>query len=76
MPILENPSQLPKDNVFKQWLFDQMDKGSPVIVEYALNSIIYRTVLIDEYHIKTYFSKTNIKLDSEYYDASYFYKVL
>lgn len=60
---------------FKRWLSDELRKNSPFIVEYALQNYIYNTVLIDEYHIKTYFSKTYVKLNNTY-DVSYFYKIL
>ena len=59
----------------KKWLSSQARTGCPVVVEYALQDYIYNTVLIDEYHIKTYFSKTYITLDNNY-DTSYFYKTL
>ena len=61
--------------LFKKWLFNEMQKGIPVTIEYELNKPIYNTVLIDEYHIKTYFPKTYIKLDNTY-NVSYFYKTL
>lgn len=60
---------------FKRWLSSEMRKGSPFIVEYALQNYIYNTVLIDEYHIKTYFPKTYVKLNNTY-NVSYFYKIL
>lgn len=59
----------------KKWLSSQARTGCPVVIEYALQDYIYNTVLIDEYHIKTYFSKTYITLDNNY-DTSYFYKTL
>lgn len=60
---------------FKRWLSNELRKGSPFVVEYALQNYIYNTVLIDEYHIKTYFSRTYVKLNNTY-DVSYFYKIL
>lgn len=61
--------------VLKQWLFNQMKLGFPVIIEYPLQNFTYNTVLIDEYHIKTFFPRTYIKINNTY-DVSYFYKII
>lgn len=62
-----------------QWfcalLLEQLKTEHPVVVEYALLTYRYRTVLIDEYHAKTYYPKTFVKLNA-LYDVSYFYKGL
>lgn len=76
IPILENTNNINATPiiVFKNWLRSQVYNGTPVIIEYTLDEPIYKTVLLDEYHINTYFNKTNILLNNNYYDASYFYK--
>lgn len=68
------PDPNDKEVTFKNWLRHQIESGIPLIVEYPLNSFKYKTVLIDEYHINTYFNKTNIKINNDY-DVSYFYKI-
>jgi hypothetical protein len=58
---------------FANLLLEQLKTEHPVVVEYALLTYRYRTVLIDEYHAKTYYPKTFVKLNA-LYDISYFYK--
>lgn len=60
---------------FRKWLSNELKKGIPFTIEYELQNYIYNTVLIDEYHVKSYFPKTYVKLNNSY-DVSYFYKTL
>ena len=60
---------------FKQWLFKQIKLSSPVIIEYQYAEPKYITTQIDEYHLKTYYPSTYVKLNKEY-NVSYFYKSL
>lgn len=57
----------------RRWLYNEMISNRPFIVEYALEQNIYRTVYIDEYHIKTFYNKTYVKFNDDY-NISFFYK--
>ena len=65
-----------KISAFKNWLSNELKNEDPFIVEYELSSIKYKTVLLDEYHIDTYYPNTFIKVNNDDYDVSYFYKSL
>lgn len=43
---------------FKKYLRSKFTSDNPIIVEYLLNETKYKSVLLDEYTIKTYFNKT------------------
>ncbi len=58
-----------------EFLFNEFTTSTPFIVEYALDTPIYKFELLDEYHIHTYYPHTNISLDGDY-DISYFYKAI
>ena len=75
VPAMECEDTESITTTFKRWLSNELRKGAPFVIEYALQNYIYNTVLIDEYHIKTYFSKTYVKLNNTY-NVSYFYKIL
>jgi hypothetical protein len=57
------------------WLNAKLTSENPIIVEYPLADFRYKTVLLDEYHVKTYFPSTTLSIDKDY-DISYFYKSL
>ena len=59
----------------QDWLFNELVSEHPFMVEYALEQYIYKTVLLDEYRVKTYFPNTFVTLSGNY-DVSYFYKAL
>ena len=61
---------------FKHWLSQELKNEDPFIIEYELNKPRYKTVLLDEYHIDTYYPNTFIKVNNDNYDVSYFYKSL
>jgi hypothetical protein len=60
---------------FRNKLFGMLTDGTPVITEYALSESRYRTVLIDEYHIDTFYNTTFVSTN-ETKRVSYFYKTL
>lgn len=60
---------------FKKWINNQLIYKTPFMVQYPLSNYIYKTYLLDEYHIHTVYPKTNIEIDDNY-DISYFYKAL
>ena len=57
----------------KRFLTHRLLSDNPVIVEYPLASFRYKSVLLDEYHIKTFYPSTIFSIDGNY-DISYFYK--
>ena len=59
----------------RRWFYTQLNNKSPFVLEYALANYSYKTILIDEYHINTYFPITYVKTDRNYV-VSYFYKQL
>lgn len=67
----------PEDMVrpFRNKLFGMLTDGTPAITEYALSESRYRTVLIDEYHIDTFYNTTFVSTN-ETKRVSYFYKTL
>lgn len=64
----DNPTQALIDYIKSEY-----DDEHPFIIEYALLTYKYRTILIDEYHAKTYFPRTLVRLN-DFYNISYFYK--
>ena len=48
---------------FKGFLRKQIIDYKPFIVEYLLDKPIYKSVLLDEYHVKTFFKNTSIKIN-------------
>lgn len=60
-------------NELSKLLTTKLLSDSPVIVEYPLAQYRYKTVLLDEYYIKTRFPSTVFKIDYNY-SISYFYK--
>ena len=69
--IEEDPDDMVRS--FRNKLVEMLVSGTPMIVEYALENPIYKTTLIDEYHIDTFFANTYLSL-SETRNVSYFYK--
>lgn len=69
-------SEADKVRSFKQWLLQELKNEDPFIIEYELDKPRYRTVLLDEYHVDTYYPNTFIKVNNDEYDVSYFYKSL
>ena len=60
---------------FNKFLYNQITTPTPTIVEYELKEPIYKSELLDEYHIHTYYPRTNVKIVNNY-DISYFYKTV
>lgn len=58
----------------KQWILSQAISENPIYIEYEISNTIYDTILIDEYHIKTWYPTTNVIIDD--CDFSIFYKAL
>lgn len=53
-----------------------VNKIKPIIVEYPTSQAIYKSVLLDEYHVKTFFPNTTIKDFMPDRSISFFYKHL
>lgn len=64
-----------KINSFNNWIRDELYNGRMFIIEYELSQPIYKTYLLDEYHVKTFYPITNIN-NINNYDISYGYKSL
>lgn len=64
-----------KEESFKKWISNQLLAKRPFIIEYPLSNYIYKTYLLDEYHIYTTYPTTLIEIDNKY-NISYFYKTL
>ena len=60
---------------FKKYLKYLVNKQDPVIVEYLLKDIKYKSILLDNYDIKQYYPVTNINL-SVNTTAAFFFKTL
>ena len=59
----------------KKWILAQAVSNYPIYIEYEISNTIYNTILIDEYHIKTWYPNTNITITGNY-GYSIFYKAL
>lgn len=59
----------------KKWIFNQAISDNPIYIEYEISNTIYNTILIDEYHVKTWYPKTTITLNTDC-EFSIFYKAL
>lgn len=59
----------------QKWILSKAISNNPIYIEYEISTPLYRTVLIDEYHLKTYYSSTIIDIDDRY-NVSVFYKSL
>lgn len=57
----------------QKWIFTQAVSMNPIYIEYETSNTIYNTILIDEYHVKTWYPKTKITVDGAY-GLSVFYK--
>jgi hypothetical protein len=44
----------------KKWILAQAISDSPIYIEYEISNTIYDTILIDEYHIKTWHPNTTV----------------
>lgn len=64
-----------KVNSFNKWIINELYNGRIFMIEYELTKPIYKTYLLDEYHIKTFYPITNINNMNDY-DISYCYKSL
>ena len=60
---------------FKVWLNERFLSDKPIVVEYALENYRYKTILLDEYHIKTFYPFTKLSVSGDH-NISYFYKCL
>lgn len=59
----------------KKWILTQAVSDNPIYIEYEITNTIYNTILIDEYHIKTWHPNTTITIYGDY-GFSVFYKSL
>lgn len=59
----------------KKWILAQAVSENPIYVEYEISNTVYNTILIDEYHIKTWCPNTTITVGNNY-EFSIFYKSL
>lgn len=59
----------------KKWIYTQAVSDNPIYIEYEISNTKYNTILIDEYHIKTYYPNTLINFNNDY-ELSVFYKTL
>ena len=59
----------------KKWILMQAISQNPIYIEYETSKPIYNTILIDEYHAKTWFPNTRISVEGNY-GFSVFYKTL
>jgi hypothetical protein len=57
----------------KRWIRIQAISINPIYIEYELTDTIYDTVLIDEYHVTTWYPNTKVTFNN---NASIFYKAL
>lgn len=65
-------------NEFKKWILNKSVSYNPIYIEYELTDSINTNILIDDYVIKTFFTITNITVESNLKDTnvdfSIFYK--
>lgn len=59
----------------KKWILTQAVSDNPIYIEYEISNTIYNTILIDEYHVNTWYPNTIITIDGNY-GFSIFYKTL
>ena len=59
----------------KKWITAQAISDNPIYIEYEISDTICNTILIDEYHVKTWYPNTTIIVDSDS-GFSIFYKAL
>lgn len=63
------------EDEIKKWILTQAVSNNPIYIEYEISDTIYNTILIDEYHIRTWYPSTTITIDGTY-GYSVFYKAL
>ena len=61
---------------FKEYLRSLMNNKKPVIIEYQLNTVRYKSIILDTYDIKQYYPKTLISIDNPNIKAGYFFSTL
>lgn len=61
---------------FKEYLRSLMNNKKPVIIEYQLNTVKYKSIILDTYDIKQYYPKTLISIDNPNIKAGYFFSTL
>ena len=61
---------------FKEYLRSLMNNKKPVIIEYQLNTVKYKSIILDTYDIKQYYPKTLISIDNPNIKAGYFFSAL
>ena len=59
----------------QKWVTAQAISDNPIYIEYEISNTIYNTILIDEYHVKTWYPNTTITVDGNN-GFSIFYKAL
>lgn len=59
----------------QKWIFNQIFNSNTIYIEYEISNTVYNTILIDEYHIKTWYPDTTITFNNNY-ELSVFYKSL
>lgn len=63
-------------NEMSKWIFSKATSDYPIYIEYEISKTVYNTILIDEYHIKTWYPKTTAIIADSSYGFSVFYKAL
>ena len=59
--------------VMQKWILTQAVSSNPIYIEYQITNTMNKTILIDEYHVKTWYPITTVSVDN---DFSIFYKAL
>lgn len=60
-------------NEMKMWILSKAASDNPIYIEYEIANPSHNTILIDEYHVKTWYPNTKITIDNNY-GFSIFYK--
>ena len=58
----------------QKWILAKAVSDNPIYIEYQLSNSIYDTILIDEYHVKTWYPNSKITIDN--CNFSIFYKAI
>lgn len=73
--LLDNIDSNDLINSFNRWIANEFHNHTPMMIEYQLTNPIYKTYLLDEYHLKSFYPITNIN-NMNSYIVSYCYKSL
>lgn len=73
--LLDNIDSNDLINSFNRWIANEFHNYTPMMIEYQLTNPIYKTYLLDEYHLKSFYPITNIN-NMNSHIVSYCYKSL